>query len=404
MNRWWGSSADSDKQSSERDSRAARRTIRNLPLQLPVVSSEDEYEDCDTSLLFSTDGQVDLETSSNASTSAAANMVDAAAAAELVRQKALPVEDADYQDDAESWKKELKLKFDLSDIKYWFNATEADMKKFGINSQWEKKNAVASMLPPEVTEEVKPILRLTQAEAGEFIYKDLKTEIMSIYGPKEEDAFKKARSLKLGSGRPSALGKKLIHAICPGAKPFEGCHCSKMVFGFWEDQMSPPIKSALAGQQFNKDTYQAIFKLADQVWLANGGAAQPAVVAAITQPSTTNPQDELPQVAAVTRGRGRGGNPRGGRGRGRGGGQNRGAYNNNNTSNQNTSGSGQNQNASSNPSSSSTKPHQKGQKHADLPSNASWACAQHWKRGRGAPYCSDPLVCQWVNIVAPRTA
>ena len=53
---------------------------------------------------------------------------------------------------------------------------------------------------------------------------------------------------------------------------------------------------------------------------------------------------------------------------------------------------------------SSAKPHQKGQKHPDLPANAPWACAQHWKKGKASPYCSDPLVCKWVNVVAPRTA
>ena len=121
MNRWWGNKDDSAKQASDRDSRAARRTIRDLPLQV-VVSSEDEYEDCDTSLRFATDGtNDDLDVPVQPSTSGAT--MDAAAR-ELARQKALPVEDADFEDDPDSWKKELKLKFDLNDIKYWFNATQ----------------------------------------------------------------------------------------------------------------------------------------------------------------------------------------------------------------------------------------------------------------------------------------
>ena len=221
--------------------------------------------------MFNLDGQVDEDSivdSETASTSAA-EMPDEAAA-ELARQQALPVEDADFENDPKSWEKELKLKFDKNDVKYWFNVTEAEMKKFGINRQWDKKNALATMLPADITEEVKPILRLTQDEAGDTIYKDLKTEIISLFGPREEDAFKKAMALRIGTGRPSAFGKKLIHAICPGAKPFENCHCARMVFGFWEAQLSPPIKSALAGQSFNKDTYSAIFKLADQVFMANG--------------------------------------------------------------------------------------------------------------------------------------
>ena len=228
MNRWWGSKADSDKQSSERDQRAARRRISELNLNLS--EDEEDFKDCDTSInntsIWNLDGQVDEDVSSVASD------LDMDAA-ELARQKALPVEDSDFENDPKAWEKELKLKFDKNDVKYWFNVTEAELKKFGINRQWDKKNAIAAMLPADITEEVKPILRLTQDEAGDHIYKDLKTEIVSLFGPREEDAFKKAMALRIGSGRPSAFGKKLIHAICPGAKPFDGCHCAKMVYGFW---------------------------------------------------------------------------------------------------------------------------------------------------------------------------
>ena len=79
MHRWFGSQAESDKQASDRESRAAernaraaRRTISSFP-HLPSDSSEDEYNDCDTSLLFNigVDGADDES----------ADMVDAAAAA-----------------------------------------------------------------------------------------------------------------------------------------------------------------------------------------------------------------------------------------------------------------------------------------------------------------------------------
>ena len=399
MHRWFGSSSDSDRQASERDSRAARRTIRELRLS---SDSEDDYGDAETSLHVSLqnitlnlDGQGD-ENESGSEAGSDTTMADAEAAAELARQRALPVAESDFENDPDSWKKEVKIKFD-SDINYWFNSVEAQMKKHGINRQWDKKDTLAALLPDHIIEECKPILRLTEAEAGPHIYKTLKTEILSIFGPRDEDVFKKAIALRLTS-TPSALGKKLIHLICPGAKPFEGCHCAKIVYGFWDNNLTVPIKTALAGQSFNKDTYQALFKLADQVFIANGGAvasAVPAVVGAVATPNTpvTTPQtsNDNPQVAAV-RGGGRGRGQRGGRG-GRGRGGNRGASNS------------QNQPANNNSSSnSSNKPHQKGDKHPDLPARADWACAQHWRKGRGAPYCSDPLVCQWVSVVAPRSS
>ena len=307
MHRWWGSKDDADQQASERNSRAARRAIQALPL-VPSDSSEDEYNDCDTSLLFSigVDGADDGVSEDDMP-------VDAAqAAAELARQRALPVEDSNFEDDPDSWKKEIKLKFDPNDVHYWFNSVEAEMKKYGINSQWEKKGAIVPLLPDEIRDEVKPLLRLTQTEAGDSIYKDVKTEILALYGPREEDAFKKAIALKM-TGKPSAFGKRLIHIVCPGARPFNNCHCARMVYGFWEAQLSAPIKTALAGKKFNKDTYQTLFKLADEAWLANGGASS-TVIGAVTKPDSnpsSSPQDSA-QVAAVSSRGGRG--TRGGRG------------------------------------------------------------------------------------------
>ena len=49
MHRWWGSKDDSNRQSADRDRRAARRTINSLNL---VLSDNDEeiYEECNTSV------------------------------------------------------------------------------------------------------------------------------------------------------------------------------------------------------------------------------------------------------------------------------------------------------------------------------------------------------------------
>ena len=406
MNRWWGSSNDSDRQAAERSQRQARRTIKQLPS--PGGSDSDgEYEDCDTSLLFAAvDGADDADL--DQSTSSSASTMPTPAEMELTRQQNLPVEDADFDNDSEAWKKEIKVKYDANDVEYFFNTAEAQMKKHGINRQWDKKDAIVPVLPDEVVEECKHILRLSRADAGQMVYKNLKQEILNLYGQREEDAFKKACSLKL-TGKPSALGKKLIHVLCPSPRPFETCHCARIVFGFWEAELAPPIKTKLAGHKFNKDTYVNMFKLADEAWLANGGTTNPpAVVAAVSEtPSSSNSPTAEPQVAAFSarrgnrggRGSGRGGfrgNQRGGRGSYRGG-------NNSNNRNQNQNSSSTSTNSGTDQQNSGNKPHQKGPKHPDLPSSASWACAQHWKKGRGAPYCSDPLTCQWNQVIAPRS-
>ena len=397
MNRWWGSKADSAKQSSERDQRAARRTVNNLDLHLS--EDENDFEDCNTSFrntsIFSLDGADDADLDLDDSVQSAASVMSTPA--EIAAQRALPFEDQDFDDDAEAWKKELKLKFDPHDVPYWFNSVESTLKKYGINKQWSRKDAIVPLLPDEVVEECKPILRLPEAEAGR-VYKALKQEIIQLYGPKEEDAFKKAMALRLTT-TPSALGKKLIHVICPGTNPFDGCHCARMVFGFWDAQMTPEIKSHLAGLKFNKDTYKDILKKADEVFHANGGISRlPGVVAATTTATPTSPPTQTtPQVSAVRGGRGGRGNRGGGRGGrgGRGGGNNStpAPANNSNQKNQNSQ--------SSNNKNYQPKPHQRGPRHSpDVPDNA---CSRHWQDGRNAKYCSDPLNCDWVKIIAPRS-
>ena len=117
MNRWWGSKDDSDRQAGERASRAARRVIAD---QVQVKSdSEDDFQDCDTSgLLLNVDGNDD-------------DLDDTPVVPEQPADTmpATPFDMEDKENDAEAWKKELKLKFNRHDVNYWFNQTESDLKK-----------------------------------------------------------------------------------------------------------------------------------------------------------------------------------------------------------------------------------------------------------------------------------
>ena len=224
MNRWWGGKNDSDRQSSERDARAARRTIAGL--QLPLLSSDDDadYNDCETSLhLPNVDGTDDTDLGEGGPGSSTSNQPSSRPLTMAAFDK------QNTENDAEAWKKEVKIKYMPNDVPYWFNTVEAEMKKFGINKQWDKKNSIVPLLPADIVEELMPFLRLTEDEAGDQIYYDVKQELLSLYGPKEEDAYKRAKALKC-TGRPSAFGKQLVHLICPGAKPFHTCHCARIVF------------------------------------------------------------------------------------------------------------------------------------------------------------------------------
>ena len=224
-------------------------------------------------------------------------------------------EDEDKADDAEAWKKSISLKFDRSDPEWWFSNIEAQMTAAGINLQWSKRNALLAKdtLPEDVLEELKPLFRLKKAEAGDKPYKDIKKELLSIYGKKDEQALNKAAARRLTS-RPSALGKTLIHDICPDAKPFSKCHCARVVWWFFINQMPQVVKTSLADKEFNKDTYKAVFELADKVYASNRlGPDSPAVVATVSLDET---QPAIPYAVDAVTFQSRGGGARRSRGQG----------------------------------------------------------------------------------------
>ena len=129
MNRWFGTQADSDRQASERSSRAARRTIAGLQIPLVLSDEDDEFNDCETSLhLPIVDGTDDGDLSEAGGSAGGENTPQ-------VATMAVSFDKENKDNDAESWKKEVKTKFDSSDVLYWFNTVEAEMKRYGINKQ-----------------------------------------------------------------------------------------------------------------------------------------------------------------------------------------------------------------------------------------------------------------------------
>ena len=58
MNRWFGTPADSVRQASQRDQRAARRLIKQLTT---VASDEEHFADCNTSFQPSTKGEMKVK-------------------------------------------------------------------------------------------------------------------------------------------------------------------------------------------------------------------------------------------------------------------------------------------------------------------------------------------------------
>ena len=360
MFRWTGTKEVAEQQAADRQQRSARRFLRSLPT---LDSSPDtSFHDCGddaSGQIANLDGN---DSASEENDEAGGNAM----------APPTPFDQKNEADDENAWKKTVDVVFQKHDVEFWFAELEAQMKKFGINSQWSKRTSLLTkgILPEEVIEELKPQFRLSETDAGDKIYYDIKKELLEIYGQKEEDACEKASKMTLTS-RPSALGKQLIHAICPGAKPFASCHCARVVWWFFIKQMPQVVKTALAKERFNKDTYASIFKIADDVYASNRDS--PAVVAAASLDET---QPAIPYAVEATTfkpargGRGaRGGASRGNRGN-RGGAQ-----------------------------SSSAPASEKSDKDKNLPPNL---CSIHKKFQKDAYHCRDPFVCPYAKFIKSR--
>ena len=68
--------------------------------------------------------------------------------------------------------RQIKVEFSASDIRFWFAEVEAEMTMATIKSQWMKKTVLQRNLPTKQKEDVKALLTLTQAQAGDDIPQD----------------------------------------------------------------------------------------------------------------------------------------------------------------------------------------------------------------------------------------
>ena len=122
----------------------------------------------------------------------------AAAAAAANRMPDPPVvvryDQAGGEDDGDVYKKlsTLRTPFTKADAKFWFANFERSIKHFGVKSQVTKKEALINQLTQEAIDECKNLIALEEDEAGDTPYFDLKTELLSLFGPRPEDSYAKA--------------------------------------------------------------------------------------------------------------------------------------------------------------------------------------------------------------------
>ena len=289
------------------------------------------------------------------------------------------------------------------DLLFYFQQIEIKMAAAGVKKNFTKFQVLSSIIPINVLNEVKPLLRLTEAEfPNKDAYKQLKTEILRIFGPAPEDRIIRGLS-RVMVGSPSQLARALVDDICKCTPQLNCTCCPAIISALWRRQLPESVCAGIAHLTIDHTNFKAVCELADKIFATSKPrasvaafqvAAVRAPVAAPAEPSSLLDETQpglsypVPEVAAI-RGRGGGRGGRGGRGfrGGRGGG--RGSNNNSNAS------GGQSQDQ---------QPKHKGAKHPDLPPGPWLGCSMHHRWGRSAFFCSEPATCPWKAIFTPKPA
>ena len=107
----------------------------------------------------------------------------------------------------------VRCEFMKEDVEFWFSEIESQLEVIEVKAQWTKKTALQRLLPAEIKQDVKGLLKLTKTQAGDDIYKRIKDELLNLYGSKPEDSYIRAKN-RVMTGKPSQLGKLLTDNIC----------------------------------------------------------------------------------------------------------------------------------------------------------------------------------------------
>ena len=266
----------------------------------------------------------------------------------------------------------VKCEFTRDDIEFWFTELETQLEVIDVKSQWSKRIALQRFLPADVKQEVKSLLIIPKAQAGDDIYKRIKTELLDLYGQKPEDGYIRAKN-RVMTGKPSQLGKALINDICKCPVKLQSNCCAQIVWGMYREAIPVVIRNHIAELQFNKDTYKQIFQKSDQVYDSNK-STQPVrgatVAAASVQPVPTSPLE--PEVAAVKPPRPPKKNQKGGGNKG--------------------------QTPAPAPSSATATAGNKGPRHATAKGDNDKLCRIHYRWGENGTYCAAPWKCPMKNV------
>ena len=86
-----------------------------------------------------------------------------------------------------------KLDWNANDLPFFFNRVEVRMKIAKVEKNYTKFQVLSEILPPKVQDQVKSLLRKGEGDfPNNDAYKQLKTQILKIFGPRPEAAMERA--------------------------------------------------------------------------------------------------------------------------------------------------------------------------------------------------------------------
>ena len=282
-------------------------------------------------------------------------------------------ENAEDGEKAIEYTRTLKLEFAQDEVEFWFTQLENEMFTCSVKSQWLKRCVLVKNLPPKIQADVKALLTLKKSEAPTNVYKVIKTEILRIHAPKQEESYKKALSRVL-TGLPSQLGEQQLNDICQ--QPIKlscGC-CARALYTLWSMQLPQAVRGHIANMKFDQNTYREVFEAADKIYLSTKSTDLSAPVAAVVNTD----MEATGEVAALRP------KPRNNR-------NNRGSRNGSGTAR----GGGNNK-----PGSQSNEAKPRGPRHSSNPPSS--CCDNHFRWGASSWFCLAPLSCPWKDKCVTR--
>ena len=182
----------------------------------------------------------------------------------------------------------VRVEYDQTDLDFFFNQCEIKMGAAGVKKNYTKFQVLSEALPKKVIDEVKPLLRKKASDfPNKDAYKQLKKEVLRIFGPKPDAAIDRALSRTL-TGLPSQLARAIAGDVC--SRELDCPCCPAVVLSLWKRHLPGHVRAGISHYILTKNNFNEVLQRADDIFTSH--APSPSV-AAVTATWTRRSQQSL---------------------------------------------------------------------------------------------------------------